>query len=160
MVNDGTLCTASSHINGSFVLMNGPEYKPTRKSQKAVSKGIPLDIKECAKSTCDKLPIFALTYEMNFVYDFELDSNHRPMMGDSADKGLADNRQSLITSSFPRNQDSFEIIENFANNQQVWYHHFFDGWEKIQNHVVGYDLEDDPSKSSWIGNSFMPNQGW
>ena len=109
-------------------------------------------------ASCDKLPLFALPYEMNFVLDFEFDSHLRPMMGDDANEAVAKSKFALLESDFPKNPETFGIIEEFANNQQLWAHNFLEGWEKMQNNVHGYDLVDDPTMTSWLGNSFL-NKG-
>ena len=103
---------------------------------------------------CYKQPNFVLTYEMNFVYDFEIDSQKRPIMGEDVNEGVAERTYALLRSDFPKNGDTFGIIEEFANNQQIWSHSFFDGWEKIQNNV-DYELIEDPTKMSWLGYSFF-----
>ena len=104
--------------------------------------------------TCDNLPLFALTYEMNFVYDFDHDSRKRPMMGDDVNDEITRSKNVLVRSDFPKNQDTFGIINEFANNQRIWAEEFLNGWEKIQNQV-NYDLVEDTTKTSWLGYSFL-----
>ena len=132
--------------------MNGPEFKPHKGSRNVCKK--PLTTTSGLGATCDKLPLFALTYEMNFVYDFEIDSQRRPMMGEAVNEEVGKHKYALLRSDFPKNEDSFEIIEDFANSQQIWSQSFFDGWEKIQNNV-DYELIEDPTKMSWLGYSFF-----
>ena len=91
---------------------------------------------------------------MNFVYDFDIDSQRRPMMGDDVNEEVGDHDYALLRSDFPKNMDTFDIIEEFANNHTMWSHFFFDGWEKIQNNV-DYELTEDPTKTSWLGYSFF-----
>lgn len=156
MAKYNSFCGSETEITEEGVLLNGPEFKPTRRSTKVCRK--PLTTTEGLGGTCDNLPVFALTYEMNFVYDFEHDSSKRPIMGDNVFEEAASNAKNLpfalIRSDFPKNQDTFGIIEEFANNQQVWAEQFLNGWEKIQN-KVSYDLTEDSTKSSWLGYSFL-----
>ena len=91
---------------------------------------------------------------MNFVYDFEHDSGKRPMLGDNFNEEVASNKFALVRSDFPKNFDTFEIINEFANNQQVWAEQFLNGWEKIQNQV-DYELTEDGTKMAWLGHSFL-----
>ena len=75
-------------------------------------------------------------------------------MGEDVNEEVAERTYALLRSDFPKNGDTFGIIEEFANNQQIWSHSFFDGWEKIQNNV-DYKLIEDPTKMSWLGYSFF-----
>ena len=106
-------------------------------------------------ATCDNLPLFALNYEMNFVYDFEHDSEKRPILGDNVNQEVANNQFAFVRSDFPKNLDTYGIITEFASNQKMWAEEFLNGWEKIQNQV-DYDLLEDSSKTSWLGYSFLP----
>merc|ERR1719189_1486872 len=117
-----SFCGSESEIDENGVLFNGPEQKPTRRSTKVCRN--PLATTEGLGGTCDNLPVFALTYEMNFVYDFEHDSGKRPMMGDDVNEEVARSKFVLIRSDFPKNQDTFHIINEFANNQQIWAEEF------------------------------------
>ena len=163
MFKDGKMgnqmwCTAESSFNKSYVLFNGPDYSKTKKVNLIDGKA---SIKSCQGGSCDNLPIFVLPYEMNFVYDLEFDSQRRPLIDDPNDPNalfdelMGEQNKALIRSDFPKNNDTFETIKKFAYSQQVWYQHFFDGWEKIQNHVVDYDLKNDLSQTSWLGYSFL-----
>ena len=150
----GEFCDSKSAINESSVLRNGPELRPTKRSKKVCKK--PLDTTIGVGARCDKLPLFALTYEMNFVYNFTIDSQKRPMMGDDVNEGVAKNKYALLRSDFPKNEDTFGIIKGFANNQQLWAQEFFNGWEKLQNNVDNLDeLKEDPTTTSWLGHSFF-----
>jgi len=97
---------------------------------------------------------------MNFVLDFEFDSHLRPMMGDDANEAVAKSRYALLESDFPKNPDTFDIIKEFANNQQLWAQAFFEGWEKMQNNVHDYDLVEDQTKITWLGNSFLEKESF
>ena len=145
-------CGSNAEIDSDGVLFNGPKFQPTRRSTKVCRK--PLATTENLGGTCDNLPTFALTYEMNFVYDFEHDSGKRPIMGDNFNQDVANNKFALVRSDFPKNLDTFGIVNEFASNQQVWAEQFLNGWEKIQNQV-DYELAEDVTKMSWLGYSFF-----
>ena len=145
-------CDDASDIKENDVLNGGPKYEPDKKSEKVCKK--PLSTTDGLGGSCDKQPLFALTYEMNFVYDFEIDSQRRPMLGEEVNEEVGKNMYALLRSDFPKNEDTYEIIEEFANNQQIWSQSFFDGWEKIQNNV-DYELIEDSTKMSWLGFSFF-----
>ena len=123
----GEFCDSTSAINESSVLLNGPELRPTKRSKKVCKK--PLDTTIGVGARCDKLPLFALTYEMNFVYNFTIDSQKRPMMGDDVEMlgNVAKTKYTLLRSDFPKNEDTFGIIKEFANNQKLWAKEFFNG---------------------------------
>merc|ERR1712032_156151 len=53
-------------------------------------------------------------------------------------------------------QTSADIVDEFADDHEVWAHAFIEGWQAIQKN--GYDdnsLNDGP-KSSWLGYSLLP----
>ena len=136
------LCTNNEWNQEAFLQMLDLEETPKREENDN-------------KGTCNNLPLFAMNYEMNFVYKFDVDDQNRPMLEkDQPDIKIRHPRIPLLKSDFPKNEETVGIVEDFAKDQQLWAKHFLNAWEKMQK--SGYKkLMDDPSKLSYLGYSFL-----
>jgi len=50
---------------------------------------------------------------------------------------------------------SADIVDQFADDHEVWAHAFIEGWQAIQRNGYGDALLNGP-KSSWLGYSLLP----
>ena len=144
---DGNKCEAEWK-HGSFVQML--DLVETRKSSRK-----PVSANKAGGETCDNVPLFALNYEMNFVYKFEVDDQNRPILHyDQPGLDLSDGNYALLKSNFPTNEETVGVIEKFANSQKEWAENFLEAWEKMQL-AGGENLVEDPTKLAFLGYSFL-----
>jgi len=112
---------------------------------------------------------FYLPYEMGFVKNFTVDSENHPRgcnFPDVFPKELYPDPKWIAQHKIPisctrsnyklagEEQTSADIVDEFADDHEVWAHAFIEGWQVIQRN--GYDKLNDGPKSSWLGYSLLP----
>ena len=107
---------------------------------------------------------FALTYEVNMMYGFDVDDEFRPVGCAGALEKMwfpeknSDDAKSLTTESCPLNMEAYEdgetlseITRSFGEDHDVWNKAFMEGWEKfVENGYKEGELVSGP-EYSWLG---------
>jgi hypothetical protein len=122
------------------------------------------------KKSCGTELTFALSYEINFMLDFEIDEEFRPhgcngsidkMIWSKFDFGNAhwNEPQSGESSAtcgpnmerYENGEALSEITVAFGEDHDVWNKAFLDGWEKISTNGYGEEQLVAGPESSWLG---------
>jgi hypothetical protein len=114
---------------------------------------------------------FYLPYELGFVKDFTVDTENHPrgcnlpdvfpqkeVDGKKAVKKWTKMAINCTRSTFTlegEDMTSADIVDQFADDHEVWAHAFIEGWQTIQRNGYGDTLLNGP-KSSWLGYSLLP----
>ena len=106
---------------------------------------------------------FALTYEVNMMYGFDVDEEFRPVGCAGALERMwypenSEDAKSLTTNSCPLNMEAYEdgetlseITRSFGEDHDVWNKAFMEGWEKfVENGYQEGELVAGP-EYSWLG---------
>jgi len=116
---------------------------------------------------------FYLPYEANFVMNFTVDAENRPRgcnipdvyfdpEAEDADEIRGNFKKVPLTcgrTSFKldgEDKTSADIVDEFADDHEVWADAFIKGWQTIQRNGYNDGSLNDGPKSSWLGYSLLP----
>jgi len=116
---------------------------------------------------------FYLPYELSFVKDFTVDAENHPrgcnlpeVFPEQAADGGEEARTKVMRTPISCGRTSFkldgedqtsaDIVDEFADDHEVWAHAFLEGWQTIQKNGYNDGSLNDGPKSSWLGYSLLP----
>ena len=127
----------------------------------AVRGGIP-----SWRHPCEKTFLFAMPYEVNFVYNFTVNEANYPGGCHPFEQSLKGTWNRPLETQYvkcpkndyaPEGKSTSQIMREFALDNELWAETFLETWPKMQ--ANGYENLKDGPKSSWLGYSFLEKQG-
>ena len=117
------------------------------------------------KHPCEKSFLFAMPYEVSFVYNFTVNEANYPSgchpfeesLKNIWNRPLEDQYTTCPNTDYaPEGKSTSQIMMDFALDNVLWQRTFLETWQKMQ--ANGYENLKDGPKSSWLGYSYLKDR--